>query len=60
MAMFYGTINIAAVNALVIYAKKHQRRSAWEKDIKEILFAQIYTRSGGTICNMKIQTLYTT
>jgi hypothetical protein len=28
MAMFYGTINIAAVNALVIYAKKHQRRSA--------------------------------
>jgi hypothetical protein len=39
MAKFYGMINIAAVNALVIYAN-NMRKDQPEKKIKEILFAQ--------------------
>jgi hypothetical protein len=37
--MFYGMINISAVNALVIYAH-NMRNDQHDKKIKERLFAQ--------------------
>jgi hypothetical protein len=39
MAMFYGMIDIAAVNALVIYAN-NLRKDQPEKKIKRNIFAQ--------------------
>jgi len=60
MAMFYGMINIAAVNALVKCTHKMRKDQPEKKDKKERLFAQNCTCSGDTICNTTIQTFNTT
>ena len=58
MAVFYGMINIAAVNALVIYAHNMLKDQPEKKIKRKDFFAENCTWSDDTICNT-IQTSYT-
>jgi hypothetical protein len=58
IAMFYGVINIAAVNTLVIYAN-NMRKDQPEKNIRIKYFLLRIAHDLMTVCNTMIQTFYT-